>query len=52
MDLKEYIEQEEKRILEIYYKEYGSVRKAAKALGMDPSTFVRKRQRYDERYGK
>lgn len=51
MDLKAYIEKEEMRIIEAYYKEYGSLRKAAKALGMDASTVVRKRQRYSKEKG-
>ena len=31
------------------YEKYGNVREAAESLGMTPSTFVRKRQKYKVR---
>ena len=46
LDLKKYLEEKEFRIMEKYYETYGTVRDAAAALHMTPSTFVRKRQRY------
>ncbi len=43
--LKEAVDQLETNLLERAYQRYGNVRDAAKALGIDSSTFVRKRQR-------
>lgn len=43
--LKEAVESLELELLDRAYSKYGNVRDAAKALGVDPSTFVRKRQR-------
>lgn len=43
--LKEAVDQLESSLLEMAYKQYGNVRDAAKALSIDSSTFVRKRQR-------
>ena len=37
----------EHQYMEQAYEEFGNVRDAAKSLGMDASTFVRKRQRYE-----
>ena len=37
--------------LTMAYEQEGNVRAAAKALGITPSTFVRKRKRYEETYG-
>ncbi len=44
--LKEAVGNVEKRLIEMAYEEYGNVRDAAKVLGIDPSTFVRKRKKY------
>ncbi len=43
--LKEAVEQLETTLIERAYQRYGNVRDAAKVLGIDSSTFVRKRQR-------
>ncbi len=43
-DLPAYIEKVEKKYIEAAYKQYGSVRKAAKSLNISPATFVRKRK--------
>ena len=43
--LKEAVEQLEASLIEKAYERYGNVRDAAKVLGIDSSTFVRKRQR-------
>lgn len=50
--LKEEIEKFELEYINKYYSKFNSVRKAAEMLGMDSSTFVRKRQKYTERYTK
>jgi PAS domain S-box-containing protein len=44
--LPESVEKVEKDLIFRAYEKYGNVRDAAKALGIDPSTFVRKRQKY------
>lgn len=44
--LREAVGRVEKKLLEMAYEEYGNVRDAAKALGVDASTFVRKRKKY------
>lgn len=44
--LKQALNKVEKHLLEISFDKYGNVRDAAKALEIDPSTFVRKRQKY------
>lgn len=44
--LKDALEEVERKLLEEAYQTWGNVRAAAKALGIDPSTFVRKRQKY------
>lgn len=46
--LKEIMEKIEEEIVEDALKRYGSIRMTAKALGIDPSTLSRKRQRYKE----
>ncbi len=46
--LKDYLLQEEYMIMLRYAKELGSYRKAAKALGMEPSTFTKKKQRFEQ----
>jgi len=45
--LKETLEDIEEKLIKRAYNKYGNVRAAAKALGIDPSTFVRKRQKYE-----
>ena len=40
------IEQIELEYISLAYEKYGNVRDAAESLGMDPSTFVRKRKKY------
>lgn len=44
--LKEAVGLTEKNLLEKAYDKYGNVRDAARALEIDPSTFVRKRKKY------
>ncbi|MFZ5969881.1 MAG: sigma 54-interacting transcriptional regulator [Bacillota bacterium] len=46
--LKNAVESLEKQLIERAFQKYKSARRAAKALGIDPSTFVRKRQKYQE----
>ncbi len=50
-DLNETLEKLEYHYLTMAYEQEGNVRAAAKALGITPSTFVRKRKRYEETYG-
>ena len=45
-NLKKMIEQIELEYISLAYEKYGNVRDAAQSLGMDPSTFVRKRKKY------
>lgn len=45
-NLKKMIEQIELEYISLAYAKYGNVRDAAESLGMDPSTFVRKRKKY------
>ena len=49
VDLKALVEKYEYRYLSRAYERYGSVRAAAASLGMDASTFVRKRKRFEAR---
>jgi len=44
--LKESLDDIEEKLIKRAFDEYGNVRAAAKSLGIDPSTFVRKRQKY------
>lgn len=44
--LKQALGNVEKHLLKIAFNKYGNVRDAAKALEIDPATFVRKRQKY------
>lgn len=44
-DLKSYLERLESEYMRQAYEEYGNVRDAAKSLGMNASTFVRKRKK-------
>lgn len=50
-NLTETLERLEYHYLMLAYEQEGNVRAAAKALGITPSTFVRKRKRYEEAYG-
>lgn len=50
--LKEAVEQLEAELLERAYQRFGNVRAAAKALSIDSSTFVRKRQRLNRQNAK
>jgi len=45
-NLKKMVEQIELEYINLAYEKYGNVRDAAQSLGMDPSTFVRKRKKY------
>ena len=49
VDLKALTEQFEARFINAAYEKYGSIRKAAASLSMDPATFLRKRKKYAER---
>lgn len=49
VDLKALTEEFELQFINQAYRKYGNVRDAAASLGMDPSTFVRKRKKYSER---
>lgn len=49
LDLRKTVEALELRYIRAAYQKYGNVRDAARSLGMDPSTFVRKRARLEER---
>lgn len=49
VDLKALTEQFEARFIDSAYQKYGSIRKAAASLSMDPATFLRKRKKYAER---
>ena len=46
--LKQALNHVEQRLINRAFNEYGNVRDAAKALGIDASTFVRKRQKYED----
>nr|WP_243022290.1 helix-turn-helix domain-containing protein [Clostridium sp. OF03-18AA] len=45
-DLKTAMEELELEYINHAYEKYGNVREAAESLGITPSTFVRKRQKY------
>lgn len=47
-NLKQAVANLESKMLARAYEEYGNVRDAAKALGIDASTFVRKRSKYEK----
>lgn len=49
-NLQEVLQKLEGEYMEQAYKEYGNVRDAADSLGMNPSTFVRKRKKYEDRW--
>lgn len=46
INLKETLDSIEEKLIKKAYDRYGNVRAAAKSLGIDASTFVRKRQKY------
>jgi transcriptional regulator with PAS, ATPase and Fis domain len=46
LTLKDAVTKVEVQLLNKAYEKYGNVRAAAKALDIDPATFVRKRKRY------
>jgi PAS domain S-box-containing protein len=48
INLKETLDSIEEKLIKKAYDKYGNVRAAAKSLGIDASTFVRKRQKYVE----
>jgi len=48
-DLKKAVEEMEIRYMNRAYEKFGNVREAARSLGMNASTFVKKRQRYMKR---
>lgn len=48
MPLKEAVALIEKELIKKAFEKHGNVRSAAKALGIDASTFVRKRRKYEE----
>lgn len=48
-DLKTALEELELEYINHAYETFGNVREAATSLGMTPSTFVRKRQKYDSK---
>ena len=47
-DLQKELQEIEAGYMEEAYEKYGNVRDAAKSLGMNASTFVRKRKKYKE----
>ena len=50
MDLKTLLERTEYEYLTVAYDKYRSVREAARHLGMDPATFVRRRKKFREKF--
>lgn len=50
VNLKEIVERFELKFINKAFENYKNVRDAAKYLGMDPSTFVRKRKKYTDKY--
>lgn len=50
VNLKEVIEKVELKFINNAFERYGNVRDAAKSLGIDASTLVRKRKKYGEKY--
>ncbi|MBC2582177.1 sigma 54-interacting transcriptional regulator [Clostridium sp. DJ247] len=49
INLKEAVESLEAALIKNTFKRYGNVRSAAKELGIDASTFVRKRKKYEDK---
>ena len=47
-NMKKAVSELESELINKAFEEYGNVRDAAKKLGIDPSTFVRKRQKYEK----
>ncbi len=50
--LKELLEQTELQYLNMYYEKYGNIRAAAKRLKMSPTTFLRHKTEFENKYGK
>ncbi|MEA4852984.1 MAG: sigma 54-interacting transcriptional regulator [Christensenella sp.] len=50
LDLRSLVERIELDYINNAYEHWGNVREAAKSLGMDAATFVRKRKKYREKY--
>lgn len=50
LKLKEEVQNLEELLIENAFKRYGNVRDAARELGIDASTLVRKRKRYKNKY--
>ena len=50
--LKELLEQTELKYLNMYYEKYGNIRAAAKRLKMSPTTFLRHKTEFENKYGK
>jgi PAS domain S-box-containing protein len=48
MELRQAVAEVEMKLIDSAYKKYGNVRDAAKALGIDAATFVRKRKKYNK----
>jgi len=48
MDIREAVSRTEMDLIQKAFNRYGNVREAAKALGIDASTFVRKRNKYEK----
>lgn len=48
MDIREAVSRTEIDLIQKAFNRYGNVREAAKALGIDASTFVRKRNKYEK----
>ena len=51
IDLKALVERMELDYINHAYEQWGNVRDAAKSLGMDAATFVRKRKKYRDKLG-
>ena len=51
LDLRKILDEMELRYIQSAYRKYGNVRDAARSLGMNPSTFVRKRSRLESANG-
>lgn len=49
VDLRRIVEDMELKYVRSAYRRHGNVRDAARSLGMDPSTYVRKRKKLEER---
>lgn len=49
VDLRQVVEELELKYIRSAYRRHGNVRDAARSLGMDPSTYVRKRKKLEGR---